>query len=538
MPQGQSSSVNADVLTPVSEELNELFISLITLQDQLKPFFSDIKPQLVGNQLNELENFYHTVSDQDGVLSLQLKNSKEMEENFNFLHTKPWHIDRKNALKEYAPGMAVSGLSGMAVTYGVGVGIQSAVILTEVSTAVVVAEGVTQGALIGAFALSPVIIVPSLVVGTVFSSAAWFSIYMTRQLSLSIQRALDLYDAAEKPDAIELIEAEDRLKAELGHGPDARLPFSRAMRSLSASSEQFDFIALLLAQIHIKKEADTGYDELQEVLDNSIDKKIKGMALISQLDMLSPTSNTPCYKQGASGLNKETMSLAERIRLLCLKIKELNSSHAELVKLYFNILWDAYNELLKTLENGACLRSPEEFLKQKLAINKMINFKGMHVLRYMGNKGKLAEILLTFIQAISHVMHDLHNRYMQRKHDNNAAPSNDESEEAKKQLHLCINLMDEYEAHVSYDKFSKADIIFSIIKEYKKKYYAQCDTILDKPEEKEPLNGLIFRALPPLTPIQAEIVAENALRNDPNPTSALKSAKVSFSKNKNVRYKF
>ena len=538
MPQGQPSSVNADVLTPVSKELDNLFKSLITLQDQLKPFFSDIKPQLAGNQLKELENFYHTVSDQDGVLSLQLKNSKEMEENFNFLHTKSWHIDRKNALKEYAPGMAVSGLSGMAVTYGLGVGIQSAVILTEVSTAVVVAEGVTQGALIGAFALSPVIIVPSLVVGTVFSSAAWFSIYMTRQLSLSIQKALDLYDTAKDKYAFELVEAEDILKAELGQGPDARLPFSRAMRSLSASSEQFDLIALLLAKIHIKKEADTGYDELQEVLDNSTDKKIKGMVLISQIDMLSLTSGTPCYKQGASGLNKDTMTSSERIRLLNLKVKELNGSHQELVEFYFNILWDAYNELLKTLENGACLRSPEEFLKQQLAINKIINFKGMHTLAYMGDKGKLAEILLTFIQAIGHVMHDLHNRYMQRKRSNYAAPSHNESEEAKKQLHLCTNLMEEYEAHVSYDKYSKKDVIFSIIKEYKKKYYAQCDANLDNPEDKEPLNGLIFRALPPLTPIQAEIVADNALRNDPNPTSALKSAKVSFSKNKNVRYKF
>jgi hypothetical protein len=85
MPHDQPTSNNPDVLTPVSKGLDNLFKSLITLRKQLNPLFSNEVSQFDATDLRELEEFYHTVSDRNGVLSLQLKNSPQMQSKVSFL---------------------------------------------------------------------------------------------------------------------------------------------------------------------------------------------------------------------------------------------------------------------------------------------------------------------------------------------------------------------------------------------------------------------------------------------------------------------
>ena len=443
MPHNKPTASNADALTPVSQGLDNLFKSLIILKQQLNPLFNNEVSQFDAAQLQELEDFYDTVSDSNGVLSLQLKNSPQMQSTVNFLGTKVWHEDKIGVLKSYAPGVAIGGGSGLAV----------AGLCMETTVEASAAACVTDGVIMGARVFNPWFIVPSVV----FMSTGWFSSYMTRKLSFAIIRALELYDEAKKSNDVKLIEAEKILKAELGEGADGRYKLSRFMRYPSTSYDQFEFMNLLLAQIHLKKELGGCYEEFQQIIDSKYaSKTIKGMALVGQLDMLSPTSKWTFYKKGTVGLHKESMSVAERMKLFEPKATELNSSYKELVELYFNRIWAAYNNMLDAVANGVCLRSPEEFLEQQLLINKMINFQGVNVLRYMGTNGELAEILLNFIQAVSHVMHDVHNKYVEQQTNtkNVALGNKNESELAKQQFAVCIDLINKYNSKSSVNPHS------------------------------------------------------------------------------------
>ncbi len=531
MPRDQPNSNNPDVLTPVSTGLDNLFKSLIILRKQLNPLFSNEVSQFDATDLRELEEFYHTVSDRNGVLSLQLKNSPQMQSTVKFLGTKGLLDDKMGALKSYVPGVAIGGGSGLAVA---GLCIEATVV--EASAAACITEGVVEGALMGARVFNPWFIVPSVV----FMGTGWLSSYMARQLSFAIIHALGLYDRAKKSNDIKLIEAEKILKAELGEGVDGRYGFSRFIRYPSTSHDQFEFINLLLAQIHLKKELGGCYEEFQRVIDSKYaSKNIKGMALVGQLDMLSPTSSWTFYKKGTVGLHKEAMPVAERMQLFYPKAEELNRSHKELVEFYFNRIWNAYNSMLDVVENGVCLRSPEEFLEQQLAINKMINFQGVHVLRYMGENGKLAEVLLNFIQAVSHVMHDVHNKHMEQQPNTKkvALSNRDESELAKKQFEICISLIDAYNSHKSTNKYGTEQDIFRIIRRYIEQYCNSCTTNSNVSEEE------LQRIKPPvlytaaslnvsqrLSQTEAEEVADNSLRAEKNPSKSLREAKVTFAK--------
>lgn len=526
MPKEQDVSNNSDLLTPVSKGLDNLFKSLIALQRQLTPLFSNEVSQLDAQQLQDIEDFYHTVSDKNGVLSLQLKNSPEMQAKVKFLSTKAWREDIKGALKGYVPGIAVGGGSGLVVA---GLCIEATV---EASAVACITEGVVEGALLGARVFNPWFIVPS----AVFMGTSWFSSYMARQLSFTIIRALGLYEEAKKSNDTKLVEAEKILKAELGEGPSGRYKFSRFIRYPSTSNEQFEFITLLLAQIHLKQELDGCYEQFQEVIDKSTNKNIKGMALVGQLDMLSPTSKWTFYKKGTVGLHKEAMSFAERIQLFYPKAKELNRSHKELIELYFNRIWSAYNSMLDAVANGVCLRSSEEFLEQQLAINKMINFQGVNILHYMGENGKLAEILLTFIQGVCYVMHDTHNKYInQQSNDEYAAHSDrDESELAKQKFNKCLELINKFNSEEFSGKHELEQDIFRIIRRYTEQYFDSCaDVSEEKLQVVRPpvlINVAYERHLQRLSHNDAEKVADNSLRDEKNPSKALREAKVSFAK--------
>lgn len=530
MPYNKPTSNNSDILTPVIKDLDDLFISLITLRTQLNPLFSNEVSQFDSTDLRELEEFYHTVSDRNGVLSLQLKNSQQMQSKVNFLSTKVWHEDKIGALNSYAPGVAVGGVSGLVVA---GLCIESTV---EASAAACITEGVVDGALMGARVFNPWFIVPSVV----FTGTGWFSSYMARKLSFTIIRALGLYDEAKNSHDIKLVEAEKILKAELGEGVDGRYKLSRVLRYPSTSYDQFEFMNLLMAQIHLKKELGGCYEEFQKVIDSKYASKyIKGMALVGQLDMLSPTSKWTFYKKGTVGLHKEAMSVEERTQLFYPKAEELNRSHKELVELYFNRIWNAYNSMLDAVENGVCLRSPEEFLEQQLAINKMINFQGVNVLHYMGENGKLAEVLLNFIQAVSHVMHDVHDKYMKQQPNNEDKAFNDRDEStlAKKQFGVCIDLIDGYNSERVFKIRSIEQDIFSIIVRYAQQYCSSCSADSGVSEKdcqvvKSPvlLNVAYKKSLHKLSQTEAEEVAGNALRDEKNPPKSLREAKVSFAK--------
>lgn len=61
MPQEQEVSNNSDVLTPVSKGLDNLFKLLITLQRKITPLLSNEVSQLDAQQLQNIEDFYHTL---------------------------------------------------------------------------------------------------------------------------------------------------------------------------------------------------------------------------------------------------------------------------------------------------------------------------------------------------------------------------------------------------------------------------------------------------------------------------------------------
>jgi hypothetical protein len=524
MPKEQAVANSPDVFTPVSKGLDNLFRSLIILQKRLTPLFTNEVAQFDAQQLQEIEDLYHTVSDENGVLSLQLKNSPQMQAKFKFLSTKGLLEDKTGALKDYVPGLVIGGGSGLIVA---GLCIEATV---EASAAACLAEGVVEGAIMGARILNPWFIVPSVA----FMGASWFSSYMTRQLSFTIINVLDLYDKSDKSDDSRLIEAETKLKAEFGEGATGRYKLSRCLRYPSTSNEQFEFINLLLAQIHLKQGLGGCYEEFQQVIKKSTNKDIKGMALVGQLEMLSPTSRWIFYKKDTRGLNKEAMSTAEKAQLFEPKIAELNKSHKELVEFYFNRVWGAYNYLLDAVASGVCLRSPEEFLEQKLAINKMINFQGVTVLRHMGNKGKFAEILLNFIQGVGHVMHDTHNKYMQQVNKDTVSGNRDESTLAKKQFSFCSSLMDGYVSEKGPNTYEIEQDVFTIIRRYIQQYCGAKldDSEVDRQNTPQPVlfNVGEQRQLHKITHSEAEIIADNALRNDPNPTKSLREAKVTFAK--------
>lgn len=535
MPQEISNSENENILTPVYKDLDDLFKILIKMHDQITPLFLDKKAQLNAAELQELEDLFYTVSDQDGVLGLQLKDSQEMHARFKFLKESSY-INISKSAREYIPGISLGAGAGLVTAYGLGMDVMvkanavagaAEVVLVEAGAIACTSEVALEAALVGARVLNPVFFIPSVL----FSSAAWFSIYMSRELSASIQRALKLYDDAKDAKDTGLIEAEEILNVELGNGAAGRTKITRTVRYPSTSSDQFDLLSLLLAQIHLKQEVGGSYDEFQRIIDSTASKNIKGMALVGQLDMLSPTSKWIFYKEGTSGLNKEVKSVEERMKLLDSKVKELNESHKELVSFYFNLVWNAYNSVLDSVKAGVCLHTAEEFMKQKLSINKILSFQGLHVLRYMGENGKLAEILFSFIQAVSHVMHDVHNKHISNNYNlGSESVMRNESELAKKQLSLCINLIDNYA--LNDDKFySLANTIFVMIKKYKMDYHRHCDAKSNcSPEKKSVPNGLIF-SKPVLTPVQSETLANNSLRSDPNPSESVRKAKLAFAKN-------
>lgn len=241
----------------------------------------------------------------------------------------------------------------------------------------------------------------------IFTLGSAVSAQEARSFAKKIQQAAELVGTN---DENKLIEAKNILCAEVGEA-DNKSPFMKWLRSCSTPKDQVDFARLLLAHIHhqLGEEIDKQYALFQEIYESSTNEYIKCMCIVAQMTILSP--NAAWIGETNNGLkreaNKDMLQLNE-------KAKELNAQ-TDFVQQYFVKVLTIYKDVVDIVKNKQYVKSDANFAEIRIIIDKLQEFQDLNCLRYMKHHnqdcyGQIAELTMTFAQAVVNIIYELHYR--------------------------------------------------------------------------------------------------------------------------------
>lgn len=371
---------------------------------------------------------------------------------------------------------------------------RSAVGITEDVTGFLVDYAATEVSLVGvaistAFRIALITNPWAMAAAAIFTLGSAVSAHEARSFAQKIQQAAELVGMNEKE---KLIEAKNILCAEVGE-TDGKSPIMKWLRSYSTPKDQVDFARLLLAHIHhqLGEEIDKQYALFQEIYESSTNEYIKCMCIVAQMTILSP--NAAWIGETNNGLkraaNKEMLQLNE-------KAKELNVQ-TDFVQQYFVKVLTVYKDVVDIVKNKQYVKNDANFADISIKIDALQEFDDLNCLRYMKHDnqdcyGQIAELTMTFAQAVVNIIYELHYRAM--NNDTNSSTSTEYRDyyiAADMKLKECEALIDDIknphadgklndfkkESSRANNKNSTESKIIKYIETYIAKYYEQHNII-------------------------------------------------------------
>lgn len=347
-----------------SDELTDVVKTIVKIYEVIQRLHNNESSLVSVDWLKRYKSIlYDVMVDNDGNLSLQLKNRVHIQERYPFLISSTLRSDPRVLLKY--------GKAGLGGAIGVGLNLMF--------------SAPWSGPL-----------------GLVMMMS--LAIYKQRAFAESIQKAIDLYNEAlqyEDPENTtrKLLEAKILLEGEFGEGASGTYAVTRMFRWVATEWNQYALAHLLLAEVTVKLDASGAYQHYEKAFKDAKHtdegKAIKCMALLGMIKMLSPYAATKTrpniyYQNGREELNK--------------KICELNNNHKDVVDSYCQTIYETCHFVLAKV-----IHSRNDILSCLPEVTKFLRFQELFLLKHMKPYGNLCALLFTFTQGMLYLALKIYN---------------------------------------------------------------------------------------------------------------------------------
>ncbi len=348
-----------------SDELTDVVKTIVKIYEVIQRLHNNASSLVSIDWLKRYKSaLYDVMVDNDGNLSLQVKNRIYIQERYPFLISSTLRSDPHGVLLKY-------GTAGLGGAIGVGLNLMF--------------NAPWSGSL-------GLVMIMSL------------AIYKQRAFATSIQTAIDLYNEAlqyEDPENTtrKLLEAKILLEGEFGKGSSGTYALTRMVRWAATEWNQYAFAHLLLAEVTVKLDASGAYEHYERAFKDAKHtdegKAIKCMALLGMIKMLSPYAATETrpniyHQNGPEELNK--------------KICELNNNHKDVVDSYCQTIYETCHFVLAKV-----IHSRNEILSCLPEVTKFLRFQELFLLKHMKPYGNLCALLFTFTQGMLYLALKIYN---------------------------------------------------------------------------------------------------------------------------------